>query len=131
MNRRPPRSTRTDTLFPYTTLFRSRLVDRLGRQAGHRVVKRQLADAGLERVMLAEVFHRAHLRLLVDQVEQAADSAHVELAEYRRLGPTLDERGLAAQEADGLFGGRMPVAARPFAHQRGHTNASATRGLQG
>src|SRR3546814_1534492 len=26
MLRRPPRSTRTDTLFPYTTLFRSRLV---------------------------------------------------------------------------------------------------------
>src|SRR3546814_11056849 len=25
MNRRPPRSTRTDTLFPYTTLFRSRI----------------------------------------------------------------------------------------------------------
>src|SRR3546814_5877880 len=30
MIRRPPRSTRTDTLFPYTTLFRS------GPQAGHR-----------------------------------------------------------------------------------------------
>src|SRR3546814_10169738 len=27
MIRRPPRSTRTDTLFPYTTLFRSRQVD--------------------------------------------------------------------------------------------------------
>src|SRR3546814_8051196 len=27
MIRRPPRSTRTDTLFPYTTLFRSRVVD--------------------------------------------------------------------------------------------------------
>src|SRR3546814_9083069 len=26
MIRRPPRSTRTDTIFPYTTLFRSRLV---------------------------------------------------------------------------------------------------------
>src|SRR3546814_4377376 len=26
MIRRPPRSTRTDTLFPYTTLFRSELV---------------------------------------------------------------------------------------------------------
>src|SRR3546814_19776616 len=25
MTRRPPRSTRTDTLFPYTTLFRSKL----------------------------------------------------------------------------------------------------------
>src|SRR3546814_6195751 len=28
MLRRPPRSTRTDTLFPYTTLFRSRLIGR-------------------------------------------------------------------------------------------------------
>src|SRR3546814_2184182 len=27
MIRRPPRSTRTDTLFPYTTLFRSLVVD--------------------------------------------------------------------------------------------------------
>src|SRR3546814_9257492 len=27
MIRRPPRSTRTDTLFPYTTLFRSRLIE--------------------------------------------------------------------------------------------------------
>src|SRR3546814_3054462 len=32
MLRRPPRSTRTDTLFPYTTLCRS--VDRAGLQAG-------------------------------------------------------------------------------------------------
>src|SRR3546814_11343473 len=27
MIRRPPRSTRTDTLFPYTTLFRSQTID--------------------------------------------------------------------------------------------------------
>src|SRR3546814_4774289 len=34
MIRRPPRSTRTDTLFPYTTLFRSVAVDvELGAQA--------------------------------------------------------------------------------------------------
>src|SRR3546814_11667189 len=32
MIRRPPRSTRTDTLFPYTTLFRS-LLERFGEQA--------------------------------------------------------------------------------------------------
>src|SRR3546814_947717 len=31
MIRRPPRSTRTDTLFPYTTLFRSVLIDGLAR----------------------------------------------------------------------------------------------------
>src|SRR3546814_12109955 len=44
MIRRPPRSTRTDTLFPYTTLFRSRVqrrsrgsgADRAGRWAGRR-----------------------------------------------------------------------------------------------
>src|SRR3546814_4827561 len=29
MIRRPPRSTRTDTLFPYTTLFRSRVANSL------------------------------------------------------------------------------------------------------
>src|SRR3546814_5864891 len=38
MIRRPPRSTRTDTLFPYTTLFRSeqgRQARRRARGAGH------------------------------------------------------------------------------------------------
>src|SRR3546814_5902354 len=33
MMRRPPRATRTDTLFPYTTLFRSRLRLRRGEDA--------------------------------------------------------------------------------------------------
>src|SRR3546814_2027118 len=32
MKRRPPRSTRTDTLFPYTTLFRSRTRPHADRQ---------------------------------------------------------------------------------------------------
>src|SRR3546814_1103090 len=35
MKRRPPRSTRTDTLFPYTTLFRS--LPRIARSAGPRL----------------------------------------------------------------------------------------------
>src|SRR3546814_9007321 len=35
MIRRPPRSTRTDTLFPYTTLFRSVAVHRRLRRAQH------------------------------------------------------------------------------------------------
>src|SRR3546814_2595734 len=34
MIRRPPRSTRTDTLFPYTTLFRSAGVLRIGAAIG-------------------------------------------------------------------------------------------------
>src|SRR3546814_13682471 len=54
MIRRPPRSTRTDTLFPYTTLFRSAL-DRLpdGRTLDEKTVKavtRALATVQLEDV---------------------------------------------------------------------------------
>src|SRR3546814_18027200 len=47
MIRRPPRSTRTDTLFPYTTLFRSyepRRVARIGRDR-----RRQGADRSVRR----------------------------------------------------------------------------------
>src|SRR3546814_9064792 len=46
MIRRPPRSTRTDTLFPYTTLFRSdELADRAVRSLFH--LARQNAHRGL------------------------------------------------------------------------------------
>src|SRR3546814_14799512 len=37
MIRRPPRSTRTDTLFPYTTLFRSEAITESGRARRHLV----------------------------------------------------------------------------------------------
>src|SRR3546814_8198887 len=43
MIRRPPRSTRTDTLFPYTTLFRSVQVD-------HRMVGAVMAEFHLHRL---------------------------------------------------------------------------------
>src|SRR3546814_2935771 len=39
MIRRPPRSTRTDTLFPYTTLFRSRIPENLQAIAEESVIK--------------------------------------------------------------------------------------------
>src|SRR3546814_19013542 len=66
MIRRPPRSTRTDTLFPYTTLFRSpraliyagphRSAARLGRHCrfkqeivvAHRVPAHGLAEPGIQ-----------------------------------------------------------------------------------
>src|SRR3546814_20116720 len=43
MIRRPPRSTRTDTLFPYTTLFRSVVIDD-GADVD-RIDREQIADA--------------------------------------------------------------------------------------
>src|SRR3546814_2343098 len=46
MTRRPPRSTRTDTLFPYTTLFRSRGL-RLHAPGERQVADRAEADGAL------------------------------------------------------------------------------------
>src|SRR3546814_15069465 len=44
--RRPPRSTRTDTLFPYTTLFRSRgALRQVGARAERRALVRENDDA--------------------------------------------------------------------------------------
>src|SRR3546814_5640333 len=65
MIRRPPRSTRTDTLFPYTTLFRSQFSRRDGgggdrRLAGHRLLRRRPAVARL--VLPAELLGRPPLR---------------------------------------------------------------------
>src|SRR3546814_7547992 len=48
MIRRPPRSTRTDTLFPYTTLFRSvRVGNAVGAGELHMALPRSLVAAGL------------------------------------------------------------------------------------
>src|SRR3546814_12611806 len=44
--RRPPRSTRTDTLFPYTTLFRSEIADERSRI--HRIVRVRLDQQAVE-----------------------------------------------------------------------------------
>src|SRR3546814_5279887 len=77
MNRRPPRSTRTDTLFPYTTLFRSLLLllaqlvggdiplGHLGEvndEVDHLVLEERRAELGLGLRIGAVVFH--HLLLL-------------------------------------------------------------------
>src|SRR3546814_12490670 len=49
MIRRPPRSTRTDTLFPYTTLFRSAIdVVKLGLLVGAAPLRLQRPDRGAE-----------------------------------------------------------------------------------
>src|SRR3546814_8178289 len=56
MIRRPPRSTRTDTLFPYTTLFRSRSYPRIAILTAdiHKPVGRERqADIALKQIILA------------------------------------------------------------------------------
>src|SRR3546814_5321927 len=60
MIRRPPRSTRTDTLFPYTTLFRSYPYDDIEHQevtlrGNHDEVGGELRKALIERLAVAGI----------------------------------------------------------------------------
>src|SRR3546814_14586604 len=79
--RRPPRSTRTDTLFPYTTLFRSQgevqrglFVDRRdAHEAGD--LELQATARGDESIRLAR-HHARLLRLLADRKSTRLNSSH-------------------------------------------------------
>src|SRR3546814_3043649 len=63
MIRRPPRSTRTDTLFPYTTLFRSR--HQVGdRDGGGRQCLRSQSGAGRSQALRSEE-HTSELQSLM------------------------------------------------------------------
>src|SRR3546814_20326590 len=64
MIRRPPRSTRTDTLFPYTTLFRSKTVEEEAVMAD---------DHGAARIVFESVFQgtqRFDVKVIGRLVEQ-------------------------------------------------------------
>src|SRR3546814_9883776 len=107
MIRRPPRSTRTDTLFPYTTLFRSLIVEpleRLEMLERLRLVAARLVDLirGLMEVAIGEcrgvdidIGERP-----IDQPPRALDMA-----------PPLRERRRNAQEL--RASGGVAVGARP------------------
>src|SRR3546814_5887216 len=82
MIRRPPRSTRTDTLFPYTTLFRSQRV--AGESVGLGVV-REGGPGGL----------RIHDRVLSDRVERALPGVRRLARGARAAGSRYVGRGYA------------------------------------
>src|SRR3546814_12235729 len=82
MIRRPPRSTRTDTLFPYTTLFRSALEPRLELALD--------AGAGLQHPEI----QRQQLHALQDWWHQAFGDAHRQAFDHRGLA----DAGLAGED---------------------------------
>src|SRR3546814_11146468 len=67
MNRRPPRSTRTDTLFPYTSLFRS------------------FGEAGGEHRVVEDAFQPVAILRLAGERRQIARQLHVGESDERRL----------------------------------------------
>src|SRR3546814_978156 len=92
MRRRPPRSTRTDTLFPYTTLFRSRQ-----HLVGHRAdlqlrlhadpadVGRQPARRGSRRFCRRRVARDAWRRAAARLVRRCADRSEEHTSELQSL----------------------------------------------
>src|SRR3546814_20651984 len=77
MIRRPPRSTRTDTLFPYTTLFRSPVVHPFGSLA-----VLQPADDGTA----VDSHATGDLRLPADGGSEQGDGSGGEVAEVHSVG---------------------------------------------
>src|SRR3546814_7017139 len=98
MIRRPPRSTRTDTLFPYTTLFRSDPQQVGDVAAGHRD---RVAD---------------HLGLTIADVLQHHEGPPraFELVEQALLVPGLGTEELVLELRDGL---EIGDHGRPDAHE--------------
>src|SRR3546814_4842631 len=112
MSRRPPRSTRTDTLFPYTTLFRSRLRSGAGRDAGNAVGTADADD-------LLRIGPQAQLgggEQAVDDVVVAPDAVVDELVvacgtdhEQRRRLALVDPSGELDQDLGAVVaGGHRP-----------------------
>src|SRR3546814_12788169 len=94
MIRRPPRSTRTDTLFPYTTLFRSKREAEDAAQAERDRIQREheealaaerrraeeaeaAAQAERDRIAKEEADRKAEAdRIAAEQAKRAADQKH-------------------------------------------------------
>src|SRR3546814_15532521 len=90
MIRRPPRSTRTDTLFPYTTLFRSdaqahgrRTPQLVEHQCPHQALAREQGGRGLRAGAVPRHVHR-HVHLQ-HQLAQRSEEHTSELQSLMRI----------------------------------------------
>src|SRR3546814_2041124 len=111
MIRRPPRSTRTDTLFPYTTLFRS---EKLGDDSGALASARE-ADAP---------------DIPADQQVQPADYVRIETARLEnRTYPTIAPRPETARLAYLMLALHPADCAGACAHHRSEEHTSELQSL--
>src|SRR3546814_19164358 len=109
MIRRPPRSTRTDTLFPYTTLFRSSLV-RIGGQHGHPKLPRLVHK--IERPELVRGIKCRHHRtdaLAMHPFERLLGLFEVELQEGLSCGILGQPKGIGRIHLDRQFSLQNPL----------------------
>src|SRR3546814_2184781 len=105
MIRRPPRSTRTDTLFPYTTLFRSEIAQH---DAKHGVARGQRADieilAARQGMRMAHVVSvRRDLVLVEQRHHRAAERPKNELKAQDQADPFVDRSEEHTSELQSLM----------------------------
>src|SRR3546814_17169178 len=110
MIRRPPGSTRTDTLFPYTTLFRSEgLADADQRAAGAHAHHQRIGHAALQ---LRQDLGAQDLPVLFDVVF-GLELARREIPRLRAQAPGFVERAVDVDVADELHLGAVCARDRP------------------
>src|SRR3546814_13434171 len=90
MKRRPPRSTRTDTLFPYTTLFRSIQGYIYGKPARCEEVEKQLANGGKASPVGYKVSRSPRARMLRSaRIEVAGTAGEVRIRDISATGAKI------------------------------------------
>ncbi|CRM67296.1 hypothetical protein [Pseudomonas sp. 22 E 5] len=85
----------------------------------------QFTQAGVQRILGAQGFHGLLLHLLVDLIQQAADTAQGKIAKRAGKGEQLDKRRLVQLQAKGVFGGFVLGAGGTLTQQRGEGEALA------
>src|SRR3546814_5444008 len=103
MVRRPPRSTRTDTLFPYTTLLRSGVVHYAGRAVRLAYLAGPANSAGAQSGIRLAVYRRRTLGdfFTVGRRGACADRSRGPVCRYGTLWPYRDSPGLVYRGAAG------------------------------
>src|SRR3546814_20645642 len=86
MPRRPPRSTRTDTLFPYTTLFRS--AHAAARQATHLCLRAAAALVSAVRIGM-DAAVAVHLPRRLSGLRRAREVRHAQPSQPASTGPRI------------------------------------------
>src|SRR3546814_1822569 len=127
MIRRPPRSTRTDTLLPYTTLFRS------DQELGPK--RERAGDADALALPAGEAMRVAPdvLAVEADQAHQLLDdtlalAGRADAVDGQRLGQNFTDGHAQVQRGEGILENELNLLAelhQPIAAQRQHVDLLA------